>query len=241
MIFVNFNIIDSGGLNPPLSSYILRCLLYILIVYKKLKFTIIQFWEDKNMGKREDEIKKWIEKIEKEAYDLGVDYFFAVANGMNDDAIVRSNNLRNNSNIADCRKFWNNLKKVFTPLTFKNVYEYIQQADRNEFGYHFPFENDTFHAFHIYNGLRQVNINVMNDNSYLSICNLIFDPEAHLVKIVKVNENGIADYDDILEITWDSSLCDSICLNHIGTNWSSIKEFLRDAIGPFVAKKGEYI
>lgn len=147
-------------------------------------------------------IHSWLQKVEQEAYELGLSYFIAVGEGMLGNANVRMNNVCGNSNITDIINNYQQLKKNFSRVTFGDLYEYIQTADRNEFGYHYAFGNNKDIVFHIYENRRQVNICFLDDNNiHTSKLNIIYDPECSLVTVVPV-ENGIALYDNAKTISF---------------------------------------
>lgn len=76
--------------------------------------------------------------------------------------------------------------------TFKDLYDFIQTADRDESGY---YKWDRSRALHIYDGRHQVNIchDPMGSGDYMPIRNIVFDGDE--VRLYKVNYNGVCDYD----------------------------------------------
>ncbi len=81
------------------------------------------------------------------------------------------------------------MEKSNNYLQFKDLYNYIQTADRDRFGIHKPFK-DSDVAFHIYSGNVQVNM-MMGD---VVLLDFVFDPDDEYVSIYSV-EQGIADYE----------------------------------------------
>lgn len=90
------------------------------------------------------------------------------------------------------------MEKSNNYLQFKDLYNYIQTADRDSFGIHKPF-NDSDVAFHIYSGNVQVNV-MMGD---VVLLNFVFDPDNEYVSIYSV-EQGIADYEHPLTYSMSS-------------------------------------
>ena len=73
----------------------------------------------------------------------------------------------------------------------KDLFHYIQTAERDEFGYHYPYGSDNSGIrFHIYSNLRQVNIMVDNE----TVIDMVFDPGENIVTFYPV-ENEICDYE----------------------------------------------
>ena len=178
-------------------------------------------------------ITDWLDKVAKEAYDLGVDYFIAVGEGNFGKAEVRSNYVGGNSNIIDITTYWNwsSMTKPVSTRTFNDFYEYIQKIERNEFGYAFPFKGNKDIAFHIYEGKRQVNINKKDDNgNYKSILNIIYDPEEGTVSLINVSENGVADYNNPVTIPIDSPLYGSVIYERLDNHLEAVI-IIKDAIG----------
>ena len=68
--------------------------------------------------------------------------------------------------------------KITNPYNFIDLYNYIQTADRDEFGIHKPFKNVN-KAFHIYNNKRHLDI--MSGDTVL--VNFVFRPEDGYVNI----------------------------------------------------------
>lgn len=178
--------------------------------------------------------KEWLSKIEKEAYDLGLNFFIAVAEG-NENVEVKSNNVQNNSNIKDLQTFWEKNIKKFRKVLFRDLYNYIQKAERDYYGYHFPFNDDKNILFHIYEGRRQVNIckfqqcKFQQEAIYYSLVNFVFEPEEELIKIIKVNEKLVADYDNPMIISWDTPINGNLWKLFIGN--PMVSGVIMDAIG----------
>lgn len=177
-----------------------------------------------------------LKKVEEEAYNSGLNYFIALASN-NEKPKVISNNIQNNSVIKDLQKFWEGQTKKFGKVLFRDLYDYIQIAEKDYYGQHFPFNKDKSYSFHIYNGRFQVNICKYNkeSDSYDSMVNFIFNPKNEEVKIVKVNQYLVADYDNPLVMGWYTPVNDSLWVSFIGGN-SAIREIIRDALGPFLNK-----
>ena len=199
-------------------------------------------------------IHSWLQKVEQEAYELGLDYFIAVGKGSRGNAIVHSNNVCMNSNIKDIINGYNQLTRKFTQITFGDLYEYIQSAECDDYGYHFPFSDNDNVVFHIYNHRRQVNICLKDGTgNYTSKLNIIYDPECSLVNVVPVS-NGVALYDNPKTINFHGIAADKD-LMRIGTykplmdvEYNDSEEEFRDthrivvsmisdALGPWKAAK----
>lgn len=116
-----------------------------------------------------------------------------------------------------------------TELTMRNIYEYIQEAERNDIGKHFPFPKHQEFCLHIYNGRRQVNIS-WNGNT---VMNLIFDPDCNDVAIYWVHHE-IADYEHPDRHSMDDAMS---CIKSVISG--AMYESMRDAICPFIQKKRE--
>lgn len=82
-------------------------------------------------------------------------------------------------------------------ITFKDFYEYILTAERDEYGYHKIENNGCFpkYSLHIYDGDRQVNVNcqMAEEDIPISIGNFIFSPEEDELTIYPVI-NGNCNY-----------------------------------------------
>ena len=79
-----------------------------------------------------------------------------------------------------------------TTFTFKDVYNFIQSAERDEWGYFIP-EEDNVYAFHIYEGRKQMNVCIHNaDGGYdpLNVFTFHRDGEVREYSV----RNGCADY-----------------------------------------------
>lgn len=189
------------------------------------------------MERREIEIKKWLDKIEKEANHLGIEYFLAIVSNSNNKLQIRSNIPSNNLDIDDYKKFLTKSEEPFRSITFKDLYDYIQKAERNEYGNHFPFDNNQY-AFAIYDGSRQVNVGIMKDGCHWSMCNFVFYAEEGLVKIAKVDlDKQIAAYSNMIELDWNESLNNEDWIQYVGKTWLFVKGLICDALDPFLAKQ----
>lgn len=134
-------------------------------------------------------------------------------------------------------------------ITFRTLYEYIQQAERDEFGYNFPFGKeirvigfpgkedmsfpDESVSLHIYEGRKQVNVTACG----IHAANFIFDPSDESVRLVRVNESEVADYDsEPFYVSFDTPISDG------GIGWSeyfgniggSVKEVFRDLLPAYL-------
>lgn len=176
-------------------------------------------------------IADWLDKVAKEAYDLGVDYFIAVGEDNFGKAEVRANYVIGNSNIVDISTYWAAMTRPFAARTFKDFYEYIQKIERNEFGYAFPFKGNKNIALHIYEGKRQVNINKKDDNgNYMSILNIIYDPEEGIATLINVSKNGVAEYNNPVVVDINSPLYNADA--HVEfDNYLEAISIIKDAIG----------
>lgn len=133
-----------------------------------------------------------------------------------------------------------------TYLTFEDLRDYIQMADRNSEGMHYPFgdnsDSGVVYTFHIYDGRRQVNICMTNqhhDGMPNSIGNFVFDDDE--VYMFRVNNSGVADYDHPLIVPIITPIDHSLgtkeqnpdiarWVQHLGPYGSGIKEVLRDTL-----------
>lgn len=93
---------------------------------------------------------------------------------------------------------------------FKDLFNYIQIAARDEFGYNNPFPNKKGYPqylLHIYNGRNQVNFCVKNGDNEdpISIANFVFYPEDKEVCPVRV-ASGRADYDCTKKLSWEAEI-----------------------------------
>ena len=172
--------------------------------------------------------KEFLAQISEEATKRGLNFFFTVAENRTDNAVYSTNNISDNTDIDLMQKEWERLHKPFRVTVLEDLYEYIQVAEREDDGIHFPFENCKDVAFHIYNGRKQVNICVNDRDGYLtSICNIIFTEDDVLVVSVI---DGIANYDSPERYIKESSIAAAI------TNQKA-RSLILDALGPFCANK----
>ena len=96
-------------------------------------------------------------------------------------------------------------------MKLKNLFNYIQTADRDSTGLHYPF-HDCGLRMHIYQGYKQVNIAFNNVTLY----NLVFKPEYNEVRLFMVS-NEIADYSNPITLDDDNDV-------------SSLKLFMRSKV-----------
>lgn len=140
-----------------------------------------------------------------------------------------------------------------TYLTFEDLRDYIQTADRNSEGMHYPFDdnNDSgvIYTFHIYDGRRQVNICMTDhhrDSMPNSIGNFVFEDDE--VSMFRVNNSGVADYDHPLIMSIATPIDHPLgskeqnpdisrWVQHFGPYGSSIKDVLRDTILPVISNQ----
>lgn len=133
-----------------------------------------------------------------------------------------------------------------TYLTFEDLRDYIQTADRNSEGMHYPFgdnsDSGVVYTFHIYDGRRQVNICMTDyhrDSMPNSIGNFIFEDDE--VSMFRVSRSGVADYDHPLIVPITTHIDHPLgvkeqnpdiakWVQHLGSYGSVIKEVLRDAL-----------
>lgn len=100
-----------------------------------------------------------------------------------------------------------------TNLTFRDLYAYIQEANRDSKGYHYPISTSTdiypIWLFHICEGRLEFSINRQDapDMINWAKAGLIFCPDEGKVRLIRIN-NCIADYDEINYISIDTSLND---------------------------------
>ena len=187
-------------------------------------------------------IENWLNKIEKEAQDLGINYFIMAAHGTKNAAVV-SNNIQDNYEISKMQETYAKMHKPFKSITFRDFMDYIRCADKDECGMHFPF-NDKEIAFHIYAGRNQVNICKKNCwGAYDSVYNFIFDSEAEMVNVYPVN-NHYVDYNHPINININNSVTDR---NNVTGYWetgiirmdSYVAEIIRDSVGPYLAARNK--
>lgn len=102
-------------------------------------------------------------------------------------------------------------------LVFKDLWEYIQSAERDSSGMNYPFHGDNElveFGFHIYSGRNQVNICRGTDGiAFSSIANFVFDDDE--VSVIRVNNHQIADYDNPLRISITTPIDD------VPSEWTS--------------------
>ena len=124
-------------------------------------------------------------------------------------------------------------------ITFATLYDYIQEAERNSVGFHFPFKNE-YTFFHIYDNKVQMNLNV--DDYPVAV--FLFRPDENTVRLVHVNENYCAMYNEEPQCVLSMSTPIS-CIHDNPEGWfryfgdygEVIKEILRDVLGPYFEKK----
>jgi hypothetical protein len=76
-------------------------------------------------------------------------------------------------------------------MTFKDLYKFIQIAERDEFGY---YRISKHTALHIYANRTQVNVCEMDGfHGWMSMMNFVFRPDEDVVVVYTV-KNGVADY-----------------------------------------------
>lgn len=90
-------------------------------------------------------------------------------------------------------------------LSFKDFYNYIQEAECDSMGMHYLNNIDDY-ALHIYKTKNQVNINKKGDDGMMiSIGNIIFDPEDEEVSLYCV-KNGYCNYNNGFTMPWDTPI-----------------------------------
>ena len=93
-------------------------------------------------------------------------------------------------------------------MTFRDIWKYIQTAERNDVGYNFragETEHTAKNCLHIYGSFRQVNI--CNKDAYggfTSWCNIVFSMDNN-AKVYTVN-NGVCDYNHPMQYDLDSEV-----------------------------------
>ena len=95
-------------------------------------------------------------------------------------------------------------------MTFRDVWKYIQTAERNAVGYNFcagETEQNAKDCLHIYGSFRQVNLCERDVyGGFTSWCNIVFSVGANPdVKVYTVRQ-GICDYDHPIQYTLDSEV-----------------------------------
>ena len=83
--------------------------------------------------------------------------------------------------------------------TLRDLYDYLQIATRDYYGYHTT--NEGF-KMHIYNSKREANF-IFEDKV---IGKIMFDPEYDEAQIVKVDNKQYADYDNTIRVSIDSNI-----------------------------------
>lgn len=75
-------------------------------------------------------------------------------------------------------------------ITFNDLFEYIQSAETDEVGYHYPSGEACLYRMHIYSHKAQVNIHYRKKSAF----NIVFDPNCHDVSVFTVDKNECANY-----------------------------------------------
>lgn len=124
-----------------------------------------------------------------------------------------------------------------TDLTFCDLFFYIQSAERDRVGMHHP-EGMSPYALHIYSNKHQVNLCNGND----PIADFVFSDdkdEVLKVKLVRVNENMIADYDNPIEIEANECIDqdDEWYVEKFGNKGIIVRETLKGILNPVHAKQ----
>lgn len=121
-------------------------------------------------------------------------------------------------------------------MNFGTLYQYINQAERDDVGVHHPFDENNKVTYHIYNGKRQFNINI--DDMPVAI--FIFNPDENLVAFIDV-KNGYADYDSpVKSVPFDYPIGNMYMFREVfGDKGPMIMEILRDQMGPYVKEHQE--
>lgn len=122
-------------------------------------------------------------------------------------------------------------------ITFKDLYEYIQEAERDDVGRNFPFKENYNTFYHIYNGKHQMNLNHYGK----VIADFLFEPFTGEVGLVPVSESEVAEYENQKIISWDTPIsadCDDpeAWYKWFGEKGGVIKEILLDHMTPLFAK-----
>ena len=189
--------------------------------------------------KKDQNLKEIAKQIEELCNNSGLDYFFAVSDSKEIISSIGAGNHRSEK-LEDLRSYWVNTYLKYSSITFLDLYNLIQEAERNEFGFHIPFKDDDSVSFHIYNGKRQMNLNIVDKSTigfdgishFESVLNFIFDPTNETVRIVKVKD-GVADYFNYLELNWHSSINNEKFLTYISdveTYGCSVKDIIYKSI-----------
>lgn len=74
-------------------------------------------------------------------------------------------------------------------ITFEALFNYINQAERNDVGEHYPFKDNHSIMYHIYENKRQLNVNING----IPVAVFLFFTDENKVALINV-ENGIAKY-----------------------------------------------
>lgn len=183
-----------------------------------------------------DKINMFLNEVKSLSQVLGIDYFIMIEGGE-----YSFSNDNGDSIVKDVIDNYNKQPDV----TFKDLFDYIQTAERDEFGYHDPFPNDKSLPkllFHIYDNKRQVNITYMQntgDPSPSSIGNIIFDEEDQVVKLIEVNESGYANYDNpiVLHIKTVIDIKDDYS-KYVGIMGNYIRDFIMNILKAYKIDKG---
>jgi len=122
-------------------------------------------------------------------------------------------------------------------LTFCDLFFYIQSAERDSVGMHRP-EGMSPYALHIYSDKHQVNMCKGDD----PIADFVFSDnidEVLKVKLVRVDENMYADYDNHVEIEANECIDqdDEWYVEKFGSKGTIIRETLKGILSPVHAKQ----
>lgn len=127
--------------------------------------------------------------------------------------------------------------KYTSDLTFFDLYSYIQAAERDGVGMH-NVEGMAPYVLHIYSNKLQVNLCKNGD----PIADFVFNSEPDevlKVKLIRVNESMIADYENAVEV--DAIECidqeGTWYLNKFGSNGIAIRDALIGILNPVKEKQ----
>lgn len=126
-------------------------------------------------------------------------------------------------------------------ISFSDLFFYIQSAERDNVGMHHP-EGMFPYTLHIYSNKHQVNLCKGND----PIADFVFSDntdEFLKVKLVRVDENMIADYDNPVEIEANECIDqdDEWYVEKFGSKGTIIRETLKGILSPVHVKQLQQI
>ena len=145
----------------------------------------------------------------------------------------------NENGLAFCGRYYQLDKegKYTSDLTFFDLYSYIQTAERDSVGMH-NIEGMAPYTLHIYSNKMQVNLCKNGD----PIADFVFScepAEFSKVKLIRVNESMVADYEHAIEIEANECIDqeETWYFNNFGSNGIAIRDALIGILNPVKAKQ----